>query len=92
MTDENEIDSLRTEIRDLREDVSEIKQILLAIAPTVALSAGDTEASRYMLETMREQRLSKSWHDVRTSERALELMADRADELGASDLAGYLME
>jgi hypothetical protein len=45
-----------------------------------------------MLEAMREQRFIKSWHDVRTSERALELMADRADELGASDLAGYLME
>jgi hypothetical protein len=70
--------------------------MLIAIAPTIALSAGDTETCRHVLELIRKKvgakRPSVIWQEDRSSVRALDLMADRAKKLDALDLAQYLTE
>jgi len=94
--------ALQQEVEHLRAEVREIKQMLLAIAPTVAMSAGDMMITHdYLRRILAEvgsqskgQLLAEAFESrkfARKTEDGLELMAERAKETGASDLADFLL-
>jgi hypothetical protein len=102
MPQENDVAELRAEIGDLSEQVKEIKRMIMALAPTIALNLGDASISheylRRILAIIGNRSEKQMWLEAHTgrefareAEQALDLMAERCRELDASDLADYLL-
>jgi hypothetical protein len=96
-----ELRSLREEIGALREEVDRLRRILFVLSTTTALAKGDHSITHRYLRRLIEQVEGTSRDKLEEEallnrnfaeplEQALDLMADRAQEMNLSELAGWL--
>lgn len=100
---ENSYTELREEIQSLREDIDELRRMLVIVAGTVAMVEGQqNESHTYLKRVLAElkgtstgrqgEEYTKSEKLTSDLERGLKIMADRAEEMGLPDLVEYLRE